>query len=307
MRVPTTSPYADRFSIRDLELYSGIKAHTIRIWERRFGLLSPDRSATNIRSYGLDDLKALLNAALLVRSGETISKVASLSRSGRAQRIQELVTGRFAEHEALDRLKVAMLTYDEGLFEQTSAAFRIDRGFDALVEKLYLPLLELVGLLWQSDAICPAQEHFVSNLIRQKLITALDALPVPAASPDVVGFVLHLPENEIHELGLLYLHYRLRRAGRRSIYLGQSVPVTDIVDITRQLTGPVVVCAVLTVQPAAEEVGDHVRLLTGRIARSDVQFHFAGARVRGRDDLPVDPRLHYHADVPAMGAALASV
>ena len=215
-----------RFSISDLEEFSGVKAHTIRVWERRYGLLAPDRTDTNIRTYGLDELKTILNVAFLNRHGLKISKIAALSPAERDREVRELAERTGSIEGALDNLKVAMVTYDLDLFERTSSGYLKEHGFRDLMERLYVPLLEHIGLLWQSNAICPAQEHFISNLVRQKLIAAIDGLKT-VIQPGEVCNVLYLPENEIHELGLLYLQYLLRAKGEHVVFLGQSVmPLT---------------------------------------------------------------------------------
>ncbi|HEX2616992.1 MAG TPA: MerR family transcriptional regulator [Flavobacteriales bacterium] len=300
MSTAAPSLFSDRFSIKDLELFSGVKAHTIRMWERRYRLLSPARSTTNIRSYGIDDLKTLLNTALLVKEGEPISRVAALSALGRDERVRSMAGAKWADDEALNAMKLAMLTYDEALFERTSGAFRIDHGFDGLVERLYLPLLQLVGLLWQSNTICPAQEHFVSNLIRQKLVSAIDTLPIVAVDP-LPLVVLYLPENEIHELGLLYLHYRLRRAGRRTLYLGQSVPIADLADVARHWAGPLDVCAVCTAFPQGNDAARYLNELVTALDRSDIRVHLTGARTPG-GELPEG--VQRYDSVPALAEAV---
>lgn len=295
--------YADRFGIRDLELFSGVKAHTIRVWERRYGLLHPDRTDTNIRTYGIAQLKVLLNAALLVGQGESIGAVAALSVQAREARVRGMVSARFDEDAALNELKLAMLTYDELLFDRISERFRTDRGFDALVQKLYLPLLELLGLLWQSSVVCPAQEHFVSNLIRQKIVAAIEPQPI-RADANAATCLLFLPENEIHELGLLYLHYLVRRSGRRTIYLGQSVPVEDLVELAQHYKGALEICSVFTVNPAPEEVPEYLRTLIERIDRSDVHFHICGHRIRTTEGLKDSARMKFHLSLPTLAEAL---
>ena len=157
-------PFLNRFSIRDLENFSGVKAHTIRVWERRYGLLDPDRTDTNIRTYSSEELKTILNVAFLNRHGVKISHIAALSRDERDRRVKEVADDKSDPDVSLNALKLAMLCYDADLFERTSDAFRAVEGFRALAERLYVPLLEHVGLLWQSNSICPAQEHFASNM-----------------------------------------------------------------------------------------------------------------------------------------------
>lgn len=274
----STGPYLSRFSISDLEEFSGVKAHTIRIWERRYGLLEPQRTTTNIRTYSVDELKTILNVALLNRHGVKISKIAALTKDERNKRVQEVAELSGDAGSALNNLKLAMVDYDAHLFERTSDDFRTREGFNALVERLYMPLLEHIGLLWQSSAICPAQEHFVSNLVRQKIVAAIDSCR-PLVRPDGALHVLYLPENEIHELGLLYLHYRLRFAGERVVYLGQSVPMVDLAQLAERFTGPMVLTSIFTAFPHSEELADYLLRLRAALPGERFTFRFSGSRV----------------------------
>lgn len=165
-----------------------------------------------------------------------------------------------------------------GFFERTSDTYRVQEGFRALVERLYVPLLEQVGVLWQSNSICPAQEHFASNLVRQKPVSAIDsARPLERAEGRL--YVLYLPENEIHELGLLYLHYRLRNAGERVIYLGQSVPMGDLAQVAEQFTGPITFISVLTAFPSSDDLPTYLHALRASLPEQRIEFILSGARV----------------------------
>lgn len=278
-------PFLNRFSIRDLENFSGVKAHTIRIWERRYGLLDPDRTDTNIRTYSSEELKTILNVAFLNRHGVKISHIAALSRAERDRRVKEVADDKSDPDISLNALKLAMLSYDADLFERTSDAFRAVEGFRALAERLYVPLLEHVGLLWQSNTICPAQEHFASNMVRQKLVAAIDqARPLPRLEGKL--HVLYLPENEIHEIGLLYLHYRLRIAGERTIYLGQSVPMEDLAQVADQFTGPITFIAVLTAFPHSDDLPPHLQKLRASMPDDRIEHVFTGSRVADADMTP---------------------
>jgi len=280
-----------RFSIRDLENFSGVKAHTIRIWERRYGLLEPDRTDTNIRTYSTDELKTILNVAFLNRHGEKISKIAALTKAERDLRVKEVAEDASDPSSTLNALKLAMVSYDTDLFERTSDTYRNHEGFRALVERLYVPLLETVGVLWQSNSICPAQEHFASYLIRQKLVAAIDSAR-PLDGMEGLQYVLYLPENEIHELGLLYLHYRLRAAGKRVIYLGQSVPMNDLAQVAEQFPGPISFISVLTAYPSSDDLPQYLQKLRAILPDQRVEFTFSGARVAAASCAPPDPGIH---------------
>jgi DNA-binding transcriptional MerR regulator len=304
MKTERPTFYSDRFSIKDLELFSGIKAHTIRAWERRFGLLAPKRSDTNIRSYSIGDLKTLLNTTLLLKGGLSISEVAAMTPKQREENIltsaDRLVLG---QSEALNTLKMATLAYDEALFEQTSRNYRVDHGFEALIEHLYLPLLQLLGLFWQSSAICPAQEHFASSLVRQKLIGALDALPLGNDMERPIA-LLFLPENEIHDLGLLYLHYRLRRVNMRTIYLGESVPLADLGQLAASLGEPTVACCLCTVQPQPGTERDFLERLFKVLPSKQARIHCCGAALLELAGQDIPAAVRVHADIGSMIAAV---
>ena len=264
------------FSIKDLENLSGVKAHTIRAWEQRYSLLNPNRSATNIRTYGGDDLKKLLNVALLLERGLKISKIAVLSPTQLAQMVGEGPSVS-DEGEALakQRLKLAMMTYDEPLFRGTMQDC-VDRlTFDGAVLSVALPFLAEVGVLWLTDTICPAHEHFMSNLLRQMLYAEIHNAPVPEAGQQGKVMVLYLPEREIHDISLLFLHHLCRSAGRQSVFLGQSVPFEDLSNVAAQFED---VCFVsyCTTSPASDQAQEYVDRINRTFAGSEVTFHLGG-------------------------------
>jgi DNA-binding transcriptional MerR regulator len=281
-------PFLSHFQIRDLEEFSGVKAHTIRIWEKRYGLLEPERSDTNIRYYGMDELKTILNVSYLNQHGLKISIIAAMTPEERERKVQELAGQHGTGGDVLNTLKLAMLSFDEELFERTSTSYEQKHGFRSLVESIFVPLLETIGVLWQTNAICPAQEHFVSNIIRHKLIVATHTLP-PAASSKQATHVLYLPLDEIHELGLLYLNHVLRNKGERTIYLGQSVPMEDLRQVASLHQGPLVFVTVLMANPAPADVPDHLQKLRALIPDERVTFWITGsqlARVEAMDTPP---------------------
>ena len=297
------APFKDRFLISDLAAFSGIKAHTIRMWEKRHGLLDPARTDTNIRTYGLKELKALLNVAYLNRNGHKISRIAALSPAERERLVAEVASSRTSGSDVLNSLKLAMIGFDEVLFESASDRFRQLHGLRALVERVYVPFLEQVGLLWQANAICPAQEHFVSNLIRHRLIAATASLPLRTASHERV-FVLYLPENEIHELGLLYVDHILRARGERTIYLGQSVPTEDLVQVVSMLPQQVVLVSMLMVRSLASEVPGMLKELRKLIPDERVTFWMAGAQFAALPDPKPPSGIVLHHSMASLIAAV---
>jgi DNA-binding transcriptional MerR regulator len=224
------------YSIADLEKLSGIQAHTIRIWEQRYHALQPLRSAGNTRHYEDSQLKRLLNIVSLSESGLKISQICALSDEEMKAFIQKEIdatttlTKQFEPH--ISQLLIHGLAYDElGVERLLAHCFRI-YGVPVTYKKIMYPLLVRLGLLWQKDSICPAQEHFLSSLIRQKLFAVIDTLPAPL-NPHTT-WLLFLPENEGHDIGLLYARYVLKKAGEKVIYLGSHVPMPSLIEAVTQ-------------------------------------------------------------------------
>ena len=266
------------FSIKDLESLTGVKAHTIRIWEQRYNLLHPERSETNIRTYSGTDLKRLLNVSLLVERGMKISKVASMSDDQRVNAIQEgpAVKEEGEELIAQQRLKVSMMSYDEDLFRRTMDDSIEKLGFEGTVLRVCLPFLADVGMLWLTNAICPANEHFMSNLLRQMLFAEVHSTAVPKIDEDKGVIVLYLPEREIHDISLLFVHQLCRAHGLRSIFLGQSVPFDDLMNVARQFPNAKFV-TYCTTNPSEAQAQDYVDRIVRTFEGTDIQFHLAGA------------------------------
>lgn len=241
------------FTIKDLENLSGIKAHTIRIWEQRYNILQPHRTETNIRYYDIASLQKLLNVKLLNESGFKISKIASLSPAELSILIKEHLTLQDKENAAINAFKLAMIKFDQPLFEQTYQQLLAGKTIREIFLEYFVPLLNEIGLLWQTNTISPAQEHFVSNLIKQKLHFNIDRLQINAPENKDRVFVLFLPLNEIHELGLLYIHYEIVLRGYQSIYLGQSVPVQSLETILDHFEN-IVFISYFTIQPGVENL-----------------------------------------------------
>lgn len=233
-----------KFSIKDLEKLSGIKAHTLRIWEQRYGILKPERTDTNIRWYCNDELKHLLNICFLNNHGVKISKIAQLSEKQIADEVNKIVEDCSAEKEQIDGLVIAMAEIDEQRFEKIIANNILKKGFSYTYEKIIYPFLFKIGVMWQTGCINPAQEHFISNLIRQKLIAAIDGIIVPE-NKNAKKFVLFLPDGEMHEMGLLYFSYLLKSKGHHIIYLGQSVPTDDLQKVV-EIRNPDFIISVFT-------------------------------------------------------------
>ena len=219
------------FSIRDLENLTGIKAHTIRIWEKRYSLLAPERTATNIRTYNLSSLQKLLNITLLYNNGVKISKIAKIPEENIPLMVRDIVSQNSVKSHAINALKIAMINFDQNLFTDTYKGLLKEKSFREIFKEIFIPLMNELGLLWQTDTISPAHEHFITSLIKQKIISNTEKLQDrPPFMSDKV-FVPFLPENEIHEIGLLYLNYEIVLRGYKSIYLGQTIPLDTLSDV----------------------------------------------------------------------------
>ncbi len=219
-----------KFSIKDLESLSGIKAHTIRIWEKRYNLLEPQRTETNIRTYTLSDLQKLLNVVFLTENKFKISKIAKHSTKEIAGLVAKIITetGESNENHAINSFKIAMMNFDQNLFHKTFNALNEQKSFKDIFYETFVPLMHEIGLLWQTDTINPSHEHFIFNLIKQKILINIERTQINVPPLKDKTFCLFLPENEIHELGLLFLNYELVSHGYKVIYLGQSIMLSNL-------------------------------------------------------------------------------
>ncbi|HNR54880.1 MAG TPA: MerR family transcriptional regulator [Flavobacteriales bacterium] len=233
------------YSIKDLEKLSRVKAHTIRIWEKRYGLLRPDRTTTNIREYSDDDLRRLLNVALLNDHGLKISRIAELSEDEMKDRILAMENTGGAAPDIVESLIAATLSFDGARFERLLAGGVLRLGFERCMFDVMLPFMQRVGVLWQVGAMKPGQEHFVTNLLRQKVIAAIDGCE-PVQNSPAVSVVMFLPEGELHEIGILLGHYLLKRAGHEVLYLGQTLPKADLFAVIASRLPDVLVTSVST-------------------------------------------------------------
>jgi DNA-binding transcriptional MerR regulator len=245
------------FSIRDLENLSGIKAHTIRIWEKRYHLLQPVRTATNIRTYSLSSLQKLLNITLLYNNGYKISKIAKLEEDNIPQLVNEIIARNSEKHHAINAFKLAMVNFDSAHFFQTFNSLMVERNFREIFNKVFIPLLNELGLLWQTNTISPAHEHFITSLIKQKIYIHTEKFQKLEPTKTDKVFVMFLPENEIHEVGLLFLNYEIVSRGYKTIYLGQSMPLENMVDLLNYYENLHFV-SYFTVSPNKDEINKYL-------------------------------------------------
>lgn len=267
------------FSIRDLEHLSGIKAHTIRIWEQRYELIKPKRTDTNIRYYDDHDLKLILNVALLKENGVKISKIAEMSEGEMQREVLKLTERNLHHPEQIHALTISMVDLDEERFEKIISTNILKLGFEKTMMNVIYPFLSKIGILWQTGAINPAQEHFISNLVRQKLIVAIDG-QYTVASEKAKKYVLFLPEGELHELSLLFADYIIKSRKNKTIFLGQSLPFIDL-EAVYDVHQPEYLLSVLTTVPGPREVQAYVDRLSKHFPDSKILL--TGYQVIGQD------------------------
>lgn len=222
------------FTIKDLENLSGIKAHTIRIWEQRYNFLKPHRTTTNIRYYSNDELKTVLNIALLNKYGFKISHIDRMQPQEIREKILSLGDVRAIQERIINDLVQEMVDLDIEKFEKILTNYIAAKGIERTVIQIIFPFLEKIGILWQTGHVNPAQEHLVTNAIRHKLVLALETVNSSLQSDR--KFLLFLPEGEYHELGLLFMYYLLKSRGITVIYMGANCPVSDVEYVAKMKT-----------------------------------------------------------------------
>ncbi len=284
------------FSIKDLEHLTGVKAHTIRIWEKRYNILDPERTSTNIRTYGINDLQKILNVTFLNAHGYKISRISKLSTEETVSLVKEVAASKSEQSRALNAFKVAMINFDEPLFERTYRSLRGTRDFRTIFHQIFLPLLDQIGLLWQTGSIQPVHEHFMAALVKQKLYENIALLENETNNKEEELFVLFLPEKEIHDLGLLFLDYELNFHGRNTIFLGPSLPLNNMKYLLELYPNPRFV-SYLTTEPRdvsefitqfEEEIGTDVKM----------ELNLFGARIQSMDPTRQPNHIKIYKSIP---------
>jgi len=248
------------YSIKDLENLSGIKAHTLRIWEQRYNIISPKRTDTNIRYYDDCDLKLVLNISLLQEHGYKISKIAEMSPEAMHKQVLDLSEQGMRHADQIQALTIAMIDLDEERFEKILTRCALQMGFEQAMIQVIFPFLTKIGILWQTGAINPAHEHFICHLIRQKVIVATDG-QVMNYGAGTRKYMLFLPDGEMHELSLLFANYLLRARKQRVVYLGQSLPFQDMESVYN-VHKPDYIFSVITSVPGPDDVQAYINKLS---------------------------------------------
>ena len=274
------------YSIKDLEKLSGIKAHTIRIWEQRYGVLVPKRTNTNIRYYHEGDLKLILNIALLNKNGIKISKISKMTSDEIANKVADISEDNFEHHTQLDALTISMIEMDEYKFDKIIATNIQQMGFERTVLEVIYPFLDKLSLLWLTGSINPVQENFMSYLLRQKIVVAIDNEPF-VRGEQAKKFLIYLPEGESQELSLLLMHYLVKSRRNQVIYLGQNIAIEDLKDACK-IHKPDYIYTMITESYAKQPVANYVDQLK-RIF-SDAHLLLSGYQVVAQE-IPHSPNL----------------
>ncbi|MDG1040623.1 MAG: MerR family transcriptional regulator [Polaribacter sp.] len=268
------------FTIKDLENLTGIKAHTIRIWEKRYQLLTPKRTNGNIRYYDTKNLQKLLNVSLLNKNNYKISKIAELSEEAIILMSRELANKNALIDDSINSFKMAMFTFDQALFNQTYNQLLINKTFRDVFKDVFIPFLEQIGLMWQTDTLTPSHERFISNLISQKIQINSEKTQQNLLVDESQTYVLFLPDNEIHELGLMYLNYELSLRGKKTIYLGQSIPLNSLNSLLAMFSKITFVTS-FTVSPVDSAIEDYLKDVDERLAKTKHEFWVYSHRISG--------------------------
>ena len=248
----------NEFSIKDLENLSGIKAHTIRIWEKRYDLFHPKRTNTNIRCYSTESLQKVLNVAFLNKNGYKISKIAKLNHEGISKLVKEIASKELNKNDhSINVLKLAMLTFDQQLFSKSYKELIDKKPFKTIFYDVFMPLLNEIGLLWQTETISPAHEHFISTNIKQKILLNIENAQEVQKNNSTKIFVFFLPENEIHDIGLLFINYQLITKGYQTLFLGQSIPIDCLKDLLK-FYDAIIFISYFTVKPVKAEIDGYL-------------------------------------------------
>ncbi len=286
------------YSIKDLEQLSGIKAHTLRIWEQRYDILSPDRTDTNIRTYDDNDLKLVLNIALLKDHGYKISEISKMPPEELSKEVLLISDKQLNYPDQIHALTISMLDLDEERFEKIVSTNTLQFGFENMMINIIYPFLSRIGTLWITGSIGPAQEHFISNLIRQKLIVAIDG-QLPSLRSGAKKYLLYLPEGEMHEISLLFANYIIRSRQNKVIYLGQSLPFAEL-GFAHGMHKPDYIFTVITSVPGQNEIQRYVYKLAKEFPDSKILmtgYQVVGQDIDCPDNVEIITQIRYLMDI----------
>lgn len=280
--------FRDKYFIKDVENITGIKAFTIRVWEQRYGMLVPQRTDTNIRYYEEEDLKYMMNVALLNHHGYKISKIAEMTREEVQRRTLHISENNSSYQNQVQSLTNAMIAFDEKEFNKILSINILKLGMMETTTEIIFPFLQHVGILWLSGSINVAHEHFITNLVKQRLYVSIDQITTPKM-PEAKKFILFLPNGENHELSLLFASYILKTRGHEVIYVGSSTPVDDLNQLCKVHKPDVLFCAITN---ANSNMPIQVYVNTLHRNWADIPICLTGNQIVRRRDLKVPENCH---------------
>ncbi|MAM27994.1 MAG: MerR family transcriptional regulator [Flavobacteriaceae bacterium] len=295
-----------KFSIKDLENLSGIKAHTIRIWEKRYGVLEPSRTDTNIRTYSLENLKHLLNISFLYEHGYKISKIAKLSKKELCGLITEMAVVHEEQH-AIHQLKGAMFQFDQQLFANTYHALLKTKDFPEIFTSIFIPLLTDIGFLWQVGTIDPCHERFVSEMVKQKIIVNIEKLYTERALQKPPSFALFLPHKEIHDIGLMYANYLCISKGINTIYLGTNISIKGLKEIVNHHHN-ITFLTYLTVVPSDGTIGQFCKKFNAEFGKNKTyDLWLCGSKIKDANRTEIPSNVSLLHTIPDLETALETL
>ena len=284
--------YRDKYFIKDIENITGIKAYTLRIWEQRYGMLVPKRTETNIRYYEEADLKYMMNIAILNANGIKISRIAQMDRDEVQRKTLSISENNSGQQSQISTLTSAMFDFDEREFNKTLSINILQLGMEQTTTQIIFPFLQHLGVMWLSGTIHIAHEHFITNLIKQRIFVAIDQLNI-IPNANAKKFLLFLPNGENHELSLLLASYLLRANGKNVLYLGTSTPLEDLNKIHKLHNPDYVFCALTNPNSSMP-----VQVYLNTLSRSwpNTQILVTGSQVVKRRDLKIPENCRVIAD-----------
>lgn len=238
----------EHYSIRDLEKLSGIKAHTIRVWERRYGILPQHRTETNRRRYGDDELRKIINIAILHRNGFKISKIANFSGTEIEDKVSFLSKDLNRSDTQVDSMIMSMINHNEKSLDAILIRSILQQGIEDTFSNIVFPVLKRIGVMWHTGSADIGSEHFITNIFRQRIISSIDSLS-QVTKQGAKKVILFLPENELHELPLLLFNYIIRKMGHETLYFGQSTPIQSLVSINKQWNTDIIITYLMSEFP----------------------------------------------------------
>jgi DNA-binding transcriptional MerR regulator len=258
----------EQYSINDLEKLSGIKASLIRVWERRYSIIKPSRTETNRRRYDDAQLRKIINISILQRNGFKISLIATLTDHEIEEKVAFLSKNITNSDTKIDSLIKYMIFYDERAINDLLVRSILNRGFELTIDEVIFPFLKRIGLMWQTGSADIGSEHFITNIFRQRMILSIDSLAYMKREA-CRRVILFLPDNELHEIGLLYYLYIIRKLGHETLYLGQTTPLSSVIAVNERWNADIIITGLMSGSPDLNP-GDYIRQLSGSFPKQKV-------------------------------------